>query len=278
MEFSSDIPNPNDSQWIAGSFLATQETGLYTLDNAAFTVEACHCRPPCAVATPSLFNPPAMALRERPAARSVRMRSTTAPGMVLGRPSRSPFPAAASFRFFSAKASFVRTLQKVCADIVSHFYSTIDPLGMKAQVVVYDRGLCVAYHQELTRQLQERARAGAAPDEAAVVMSVQPKDDSDWQQYRLTDDKEEALLNRFRQHGDPLKFLIVASKLGTGFDAPIEGVMYLDKPMKLHTLYKTITRTNRNWKNPVTGQEKRYGLIVDYVGLGDGFAGRHGPG
>jgi type I restriction enzyme R subunit len=47
--------------------------------------------------------------------------------------------------------------------------------------------------------------------------------------------------------------------------------------MKLHTLYQTITRTNRNWKNPVTGQEKRYGLIVDYVGLGDGFARAMSP-
>ncbi|WP_442856254.1 type I restriction enzyme subunit R domain-containing protein [Arthrobacter sp. U41] len=77
-----------------------------------------------------------------------------------------------------------------------------------------------------------------------------PKDAADWQSFRLTDDKEEAILNRFRQLGDPLKFIVVTSKLGTGFDAPIEGVMYLDKPMKLHTLYQTITRTNRNWKEP----------------------------
>lgn len=108
-------------------------------------------------------------------------------------------------------------------------------------------------------------------------MSIQSKDDANWQQYKLTDDKEEAILNRFRQLGDPLKFLVVTSKLGTGFDAPIEGVMYLDKPMKLHSLYQTITRTNRNWKNPATKQEKRYGLIVDYVGLGDGFARAMSP-
>jgi type I restriction enzyme R subunit len=186
--------------------------------------------------------------------------------------------------YVAAKATDTRTffanperVRKVCTDIIDHFYSTMDPLGMKAQVVAYDRGLCVAYQDEITRQLQLRTRDGATPDESAVVMSIQSKDDADWQQYRLTDEKEETILNRFRQLGDPLKFLVVTSKLGTGFDAPIEGVMYLDKPMKLHTLYQTITRTNRNWKNPVTGQEKRYGLIVDYVGLGDGFARAMSP-
>nr|WP_176704686.1 HsdR family type I site-specific deoxyribonuclease [Arthrobacter sp.]AXV46305.1 Type I restriction enzyme R protein, HsdR family type I site-specific deoxyribonuclease [Arthrobacter sp.] len=181
--------------------------------------------------------------------------------------------------YVAAKAISTRTffanperIHKVCADILEHFYSTIDPLGMKAQIVVFDRGLCVAYHQELTRQLAARAAVGVEPDAAGLVMSIASKDDPDWQQYKLTDADEEKLLNRFRNYGDSLKFLVVTSKLGTGFDAPIEGVMYLDKPMKMHTLYQTITRTNRNWKNPVTGQEKLHGLIVDYVGLGEGFA------
>ena len=40
--------------------------------------------------------------------------------------------------------------EAVCADIVDHYYSTIDPLGMKAQVVVFDRAACVAYHKQLT--------------------------------------------------------------------------------------------------------------------------------
>ena len=186
--------------------------------------------------------------------------------------------------FLTSRATDVRTffgnperIQKVCADIIDHFYKTLDPLGMKAQIVVFDRGMCVAYYNELTRQLQARTGTGQTQDEAAVVMSVQSKDNPDWKEFKLTDAEEAALLGRFQKLGDPLKFLVVTSKLGTGFDAPIEGVMYLDKPMKLHTLYQTITRTNRNWKNPLTGQEKKYGLIVDYVGLGDGFARAMAP-
>ncbi|MDJ0322002.1 HsdR family type I site-specific deoxyribonuclease [Pseudarthrobacter sp. PS3-L1] len=186
--------------------------------------------------------------------------------------------------YLSAKVSSVSTffsnperIRKVCQDIVDHFYSTVDPLGMKAQVVVYDRALCVAYDQELRSLLAKRAAEGHSLDGTAVVMSVRSKDDGDWQGYKLSEQQEEDLLDRFRALNDPLKFLIVTSKLGTGFNADNEGVMYLDKPMKLHTLYQTITRTNRRWKNPETGQEKRYGLIVDYVGLGDGFARAMSP-
>ncbi|MER2133726.1 MAG: hypothetical protein ABS910_03500 [Arthrobacter sp.] len=113
----------------------------------------------------------------------------------------------------------------------------------------------------------------------AHVLEVLIASPSDTKEARdeVSDSQEAGLLNRFQQLGDPLKFLVVTSKLGTGFDAPIEGVMYLDKPLKMHTLYQTITRTNRNWKNTVTGQEKKYGLIVDYVGLGDGFARAMAP-
>lgn len=165
-------------------------------------------------------------------------------------------------------------VRQVCADIVEHFYSKIDPSGMKAQIVVYDRAACVAYTEELRRLLAGRAGEGT-PDEVEVVMTVDETkggDDADWLQYRLSEQDEERILGRFRTFGDPLKFLVCTSKLGTGFNAPIEGVMYLDKPLKKHTLFQTVTRANRTWRNPETGKSKRYGKIVDYVGLGDEFA------
>ena len=49
--------------------------------------------------------------------------------------------------------------------------------------------------------------------------------------------------------------------------------MYLDKPLRPHTLFQAICRTNRRWTNPATGQEKLYGLVVDYIGLGNQIAG-----
>jgi len=60
---------------------------------------------------------------------------------------------------------------------------------------------------------------------------------------------------------DPLAFLIVKSMLLTGFDAPIEGVMYLDRPIREAELLQTIARVNR------TGYGKQFGIIVDYFGL-----------
>lgn len=48
--------------------------------------------------------------------------------------------------------------------------------------------------------------------------------------------------------------------------------MYLDKPLRAHTLFQAVCRTNRRWTNPHTGQEKHYGLVVDYVGLGNELA------
>jgi type I restriction enzyme R subunit len=49
-------------------------------------------------------------------------------------------------------------------------------------------------------------------------------------------------------------------------------VLYLDKPLRAHTLFQAITRTNRPWTNPETGQEKTAGLVIDYIGLGSEIA------
>ncbi|MBP6381887.1 MAG: type I restriction endonuclease subunit R, partial [Pseudomonadales bacterium] len=71
----------------------------------------------------------------------------------------------------------------------------------------------------------------------------------------------ELLLGDDRTKTDPMAFLIVKSMLLTGFDAPIEGVMYLDRPIREAELLQTIARVNR------TGHGKRFGIVVDYFGL-----------
>ena len=161
-------------------------------------------------------------------------------------------------------------IRAVCADILDHYQAKIAPSGLKAQIVVYDRALCVAYHDVLAEMLSERGW----PHEVAVVMTTgtnlkSSPEPSDWQaRFGLTDEQEEQLKGRFQDHTDPLAFLVVTSKLLTGFDAPIEGAMYLDKPLRLHTLSQTMARVNRRWTHPDTHHEKAHGLIVDYVGLG----------
>ena len=105
------------------------------------------------------------------------------------------------------------------------------------------------------------------PDASAIVMTSAQHDPPEWKQHVRDKDAEEKLLDRFRDPADPLKFVIVTSKLLTGFDAPILQVMYLDKPMKDHNLLQAICRTNRTF-----GQEKTHGLIVDYIGIFDDVA------
>jgi type I restriction enzyme R subunit len=176
---------------------------------------------------------------------------------------------AASAKTFMRNPNRVRA---VCADVVEHYFAKVAPLGMKAQVAAFDRELCVLYHQEITRLLAERGLAGQA--EAQVVMTVGTAKDEppEWRRYELSRQEEAKVQARFNDHRDPLRFLIVTAKLLTGFDAPIEGVLYLDKPLRMHTLFQAITRTNRRWREPETGQEKYYGLVVDYVGLGNEIA------
>lgn len=160
-------------------------------------------------------------------------------------------------------------IDAVCADVVEHFERRIAPLGMKGQVVAYDRELCVRYLEGIQRLLDARGEG----HEATVVMTVSDKDDPrEWRRFDRDRAAEAKLKARFRDPDDPLKLLIVTAKLLTGFDAPIEGVLYLDKPLYRHTLFQALTRTNRRWTNPSTGQEKTHGLIVDYVGLGKEIA------
>lgn len=155
--------------------------------------------------------------------------------------------------------------EAVCKDIVEHYVNKVRPLGLKAQVVAFDRELCVRYRDLLQKEL------GSA-GEVAVVMTTQKDDPLEWEEFNRTREQEAQLKDRFKDPEDPLQILVVTAKLLTGFDAPIEGVMYLDKPLKAHTLFQAVTRTNRRWTNPKTGQEKLFGLVVDYVGLGKELA------
>src|SRR6266566_10035550 len=72
---------------------------------------------------------------------------------------------------------------------------------------------------------------------------------------------KEDLETKFKNPDNPLRIVFVCAMWITGFDVPSCSTMYLDKPMKNHTLMQTIARANRVWK------DKQNGLIVDYVGI-----------
>ncbi len=149
-------------------------------------------------------------------------------------------------------------VQKICEDIAAHFQEKVAPNGFGAQVVTFDRQACVLYKRALDEILP--------PEMSDIVMTVSSGED-EYVAWRRDRDAEEKLLDRFRDPADPLKILIVTSKLLTGFDAPILQAMSLDKPLRDHTLLQAICRTNRPY-----GEAKTNGLIVDYLGIFDDVA------
>lgn len=153
-------------------------------------------------------------------------------------------------------------IRKVCEDIVEHFRTKVEPNGFKGQIVTFDRESCLLFKAELDKLLP--------PEATDIVMSVQASDRKErpeYARYSRTRDEEERLLDRFRDLADPLKLVIVTAKLLTGFDAPILQAMYLDKPLRDHTLLQAICRVNRTYS-----EQKTHGLIVDYLGIFDDVA------
>ncbi|MBN2885537.1 MAG: type I restriction endonuclease subunit R, partial [Chromatiaceae bacterium] len=131
-----------------------------------------------------------------------------------------------------------------------------------------DEALCQRPAPVQARVQAWRYRDTLARIEFAPIISGSNNDDPAWKTW--TDGTaHERLIKRFKQplfHAqpektDPLAFLVVKSMLLTGFDAPIEGVMYLDRPIREAELLQAIARVNR------TGFGKRCGIVVDYYGV-----------
>jgi type I restriction enzyme R subunit len=152
-------------------------------------------------------------------------------------------------------------IQAICADVARHYQEKVHPNGFKAMLVTFDQESCLLYKAQLDQHLP--------PEASDIVISVSGKEREDerYRPYKRDRDAEEKLLDRFRDPNDPLQILVVTAKLLTGFDAPILQAMYLDKPMRDHTLLQAITRTNRTY-----GDKKTHGLIVDYLGVFDDVA------
>jgi len=153
-----------------------------------------------------------------------------------------------------AIASASQRVRAICMDLIDHYETHIAPNGFKAQVVAHDRATAMRYYRTLTDL--------NAP-ECALVMSPSPDDGqrTDWLPYAAESREQEDIKARFLKPDDSLKIVIVCDMWLTGFDAPIEQVMYLDSPLREHNLLQAIARVNR------TMIGKGYGLVVDYWGI-----------
>ena len=153
----------------------------------------------------------------------------------------------------SAIAGAPRRIEAICLDLIEHFTKFIAPNGFKAQVVATSRHAAVTYKEALDR---------LNGPESALLMSSGHNDEERLARWHLSKEQQDRLIERFKDPGDPLSILVVCDMLLTGFDAPVEQVMYLDAALKEHTLLQAIARVNRPH-----GDEKTYGLVVDYWGV-----------
>ncbi len=155
----------------------------------------------------------------------------------------------------AAIAGAPKRIEQICLDLISHYEKHIAPNGLKAQVVAVNRETAVLYKETLDR---------LGGPESALIMSIGHNDPKKYRDLAVPKDKLDGVLeDQFKNPDHPLSFLIVCDMLLTGFDAPIEQVMYLDAPLKEHTLLQAIARVNR------VREGKNYGLIVDYWGISD---------
>jgi type I restriction enzyme R subunit len=166
--------------------------------------------------------------------------------------------------------------------MLNHFLQYPDPNGFKAQLVGVDRKACALYKTALDAKLKA---LDLPPDWSEVIISAsQNTSDEEVRRFEYDKAKQDELIDYFKltpnewekwnkeKYGEdrtkwrpPLKILIVCDRLLTGFDAPIEQVMYLDKPLRDHSLLQAIARTNR----PLPAMKKCTGLIVDFFGVFD---------
>lgn len=151
-------------------------------------------------------------------------------------------------------AAAPKRVEAITLDIIEHYTKYIWPNGFKAQVVACTREIAIQYKEALDR---------LNGPQSAVIVSGSNKDAENLVRHHTTEEQRKDLTARFLKKDDPLKILVVCDMLLTGFDAPVEQVMYLDSPLKEHTLLQAIARVNR------TADGKSFGLIVDYWGVSE---------
>lgn len=179
-------------------------------------------------------------------------------------------------------------IRKIAKDILHHFYSDVMANGFKGQVVASSILAAVRYKYELEEAIKEKiaelhaqmeTQAETASDtdttllrrlenlRVAAVVSSQGNNEPGFISQARREAASMNAIENFKKSYDPenpesnIGLLCVCDRLLTGFDAPIEQVMYLDKGLREHDLFQAIARVNR------TRIGKNFGLIVDYYGV-----------
>jgi type I restriction enzyme R subunit len=152
-------------------------------------------------------------------------------------------------------------IQQVARFVADHYRENVEPLGYKAFLVGVDREACAHYKHALDQYLPTGY--------SEVVYTGNNNDSALLKEFHLDPKKERQIRKSFGKLDQQPKILIVTEKLLTGFDAPVLYAMYLDKPMRDHTLLQAIARVNRPYENEKAEMVKPHGFVLDFVGIFD---------
>jgi len=152
-------------------------------------------------------------------------------------------------------------VDRIAKYVAEHYKENVEPLGYKAFLVAVDRPACAKYKKALDQYLP--------PEYSEVVYTGNYNDSAELKKHHIDEKKEKQIRKDFTRLGMQPKILIVTEKLLTGFDAPILYAMYLDKPMRDHTLLQAIARVNRPYENEIEEMNKPHGFVLDFVGIFD---------
>ena len=154
-----------------------------------------------------------------------------------------------------------KRIRAIAKDMLEHWESRLSVMDGKALVVCMSRRIAIDLHNELVRLRPEWYSRDDDTGVIKVIMTGSAADGESWQEHIRNKERRQYLAERFKDTKDPFKIAIVRDMWLTGFDAPILNTMYIDKPMKGHTLMQAIARVNRIFSG------KSGGLVVDYLGL-----------
>jgi type I restriction enzyme R subunit len=155
-------------------------------------------------------------------------------------------------------------VDRIAKFVADHYVKNVEPLGYKAFLVGVDRPACAKYKAALDKYLP--------PAYSEVVYTGNNNDTAELKAHHLDEKKEKQIRKDFAKPDKLPKILIVTEKLLTGYDAPVLYAMYLDKPMRDHTLLQAIARVNRPYEvEEGAGRETRkpHGFVLDFVGIFD---------
>ncbi|WP_347990168.1 HsdR family type I site-specific deoxyribonuclease [Methylomonas sp. AM2-LC] len=160
-------------------------------------------------------------------------------------------------------------IAEIAYDIGQHFKHNFKDTGKKGQLAVSSKAMALRYKKyfdefgdvstELVISAPDTREGNTSVDENTLE-EVQAFWKTMMAKYGNDQKYQDSIINAFKHSDDP-EILIVVDKLLTGFDAPRNTVLYLDKRLKEHNILQAIARVNRLFEG------KDYGLIIDYRGI-----------